>query len=273
MRSRSLNHVACRWGLLLALVLTSRGLHAQTHSSADVATASVESTAPEKVATDLQPEVSPPGAAVGTWEAVRRHIHKGGRVVGVLLVLSVVAVTFALERLFNLRARRVVPDGLGEKADALWKQGRFDDLRQLCKRDRSILADMILTIVDHRDIDIAHIQTFAHDLGGRELRLELRRAYPLAVIATLAPLLGLLGTVVGMIGAFETVAFAGSVGDPSLLADDISKALITTQDGLVVAIPSLALYHYFRSQTNYFSVLLEDQASELISRWFMQKKA
>lgn len=264
--------------VLLATVVCARPLPAQTSSPA--------STVPVPVTTALAGEESgltfmPPGAPDpalpadedGVLAAVARHIHKGGRIVVVLLGLSVLALTFAIERAINLRARRVVPVGLGEEADALWKQGRFGDLRALCKRDGSILADMILTIVEHRDVDITHIQTFAHDLGSRELRLELRRAYPLAVIATLAPLLGLLGTVVGMIGAFGTVATAGSMGDPGLLADDISKALITTQDGLVVAIPALALYHYFRSQTQYFSVLLEDQASELISRWFMQKKA
>lgn len=264
---------------LLPALLFARPSPAQTPLPTAAEPTGVVTDAAQESASGLT--FTPPGLRVpvapadpdGVLDAVARHIHKGGRIVGVLLGLSVVALTFAIERLLNLRSRRVVPDGLGEEADALWKQGRFADLRALCRRDRSILADMILTIVEHRDNDIAHIQTFAHDLGSRELRLELRRAYPLAVVATLAPLLGLLGTVVGMIGAFGTVAAAGALGDPGLLADDISKALITTQDGLVVAIPSLALYHYFRSQTQYFSVLLEDQASELISRWFMQKKA
>ncbi len=240
-------------------------------------------------ATNASPVNAPPERAVGISaplsvargaghqadlagaDALWEHIRKGGRIVVVLIAMSIAMLTFAIERAFNLRCRRIVPDGLAQRVDELWKEGKYDEIRELCARNRSILAHMIVSIVDHRDNDVMQVQTFAHDLGSRELRLELRRAYPLAVIATLSPLLGLLGTVVGMVGAFETVALAGTMGDAGLLADDISKALITTQDGLLVAIPALALYHYFRSKTNYFAVLLEEQASELVSRWLMKR--
>ena len=87
-------------------------------------------------------------------------------------------------------------------------------------------------------------------------------------MATVSPLLGLLGTVIGMIGAFDKVAAAGSLGDASLLGGDISKALITTGAGLTIAVPALVLYHYFKSRTNMFGLLLEEEASELISSWY-----
>ncbi|HBR95694.1 MAG TPA: biopolymer transporter ExbB, partial [Opitutae bacterium] len=103
---------------------------------------------------------------------------------------------------------------------------------------------------------------------SREMRLHLQRAYPLAVVATISPLLGLFGTVYGMIGAFESVALAGEMGDPSIMAADIAYALITTAIGLVIAVPALSAYHFFRIRTNMLALGLEGQLSHVISRWF-----
>jgi biopolymer transport protein ExbB len=95
--------------------------------------------------------------------------------------------------------------------------------------------------------------------------------YPLAAVAGLSPLLGLFGTVLGMIESFEMVAIAGSMGDPALLASGISKALVTTAFGLFVAIPTLFFYHLFKLRTNYLAKLLEEEASTLMSEWLMQE--
>ena len=100
------------------------------------------------------------------------------------------------------------------------------------------------------------------------MRVHLQRAYPLAVIATVSPLLGLFGTVYGMIGAFESVALAGKMGDPSIMAGDISFALITTALGLIIAVPALIAYHYFRVRTNIYGLTLEEQTNHLLIRWF-----
>ncbi len=90
-------------------------------------------------------------------------------------------------------------------------------------------------MVKHRDFSFNDIGTVAEDIVSREVRQEQQKAYPIAVIATLAPLLGLLGTVIGMINSFEAVALAGSMGDPSIMASDISFALVTTAMGLTPA--------------------------------------
>jgi biopolymer transport protein ExbB len=108
----------------------------------------------------------------------------------------------------------------------------------------------------------------AGDVASRDLRRHLQKAYPLAVVATVSPLLGLLGTVIGMIGAFDKVAAAGSLGDASVLGGDISKALITTGAGLTIAVPALVLYHYFKSRTNLYAIMLEEEVGELITEWY-----
>ena len=101
-----------------------------------------------------------------------------------------------------------------------------------------------------------------------ELRKHMQRAYPLAVVATIAPLAGLLGTVIGMIEAFYVVAESGTIGDASLLADGIYKALLTTAAGLTVALPALGFHHYFKNRTVLYGIALEEEINQLTSDWF-----
>ncbi|MCL1835761.1 MAG: MotA/TolQ/ExbB proton channel family protein [Oscillospiraceae bacterium] len=116
----------------------------------------------------------------------------------------------------------------------------------------------------------------AGDTASRSMRILLQKIYPLQVIAALSPLLGLLGTVVGMILAFEKVSGAGSLGNAAILADDISLALMTTMAGLCIAVPMLVCYHIFRSRIVRHSVLLESEVNRLMAKWFLapdRKKA
>jgi biopolymer transport protein ExbB len=184
-----------------------------------------------------------------------------------LMLLSVLGLAFILERVFCLRRNSIVPTGLAAQADRLWKTGDLAKLSQICQQSNSTLGRVIAAIVRHRQAGPSEVSTIAGDIASRELRRQQQKAYPIAVIATLAPLLGLLGTMIGMIGAFATVAAVGSMGDPSVLADDISKALLTTAWGLILAIPALAAYHFFKSRTNGLAMELEEQASTLISHW------
>jgi len=154
----------------------------------------------------------------------------------------------------------------------LWRQGKFPEIEALCRKSGSVLSRIIMQIVKRRNEGSERLHAIAGDIGAREMRLQLQKAYPLAIAATLAPLLGLLGTVSGMIDAFNTVATAGSVGNPALLADSISKAMIATGGGLIVAIPSLASYHYFKGHTMIYAVQLEETVTDLLCSWFPNSK-
>lgn len=111
---------------------------------------------------------------------------------------------------------------------------------------------------------------FAEDKAGRELRLENRKSAMLATVATLSPLLGLFGTVVGLLGAFTTVAAVGEMGDPAILADDISKALITTVAGLAISMPALFVYNLIKTRLNLYAVILEEEVSDLVHNLFIK---
>jgi biopolymer transport protein ExbB len=197
------------------------------------------------------------------------RLGQGGKTMIFLLALSIMAVSCAVERAFRLRRKSVVPPGLAREAMALWSENRFDEMQELCERRPSTLATVINAFVRHQHCSTLELSTLAGDLAGRDMRRHLQKAYPIAVAATLAPLLGLLGTVIGMIESFEVVAIAGSLGDASLLAGGISKALVTTATGLVIAVPALALYHLLKSRTNGLAMALEGEVHELLTTWFM----
>lgn len=225
-------------------------------------TASEAANDPAPVADSAAPADSAPA------NPLFEKLRGSGKTGMALFVISVVGFSFAFERLFNLRKSLITPDGLAARADTLWQSGDVDGVKKLAAEQPSALGRVIQSLADHKEASHADVSMIAGDLASREMRYHLLRAYPLAVVATISPLLGLFGTVYGMIGAFESVALAGEMGDPSIMAGDISYALITTALGLVIAVPALAVYHYFRIRTRLFSLKLEEQSGHLISRWF-----
>jgi biopolymer transport protein ExbB len=185
--------------------------------------------------------------------------------------LSVFGAAFVFERFARLRRKHLVPDGLADEARRLWREGKFAELEKLAESQPSTLARVISFIARNRQSPMVEVSEVCGDMVSRELAGHYQRAYPLGIVATLEPLLGLLGMILGMITTFETVAVAGSLGDASQLAGGISEALVTTGLGLAIAIPFLALYHIFKHRTANFGVLLEEQVTSLLTEWFMQK--
>jgi biopolymer transport protein ExbB len=201
---------------------------------------------------------------------LKTKFEAGGTTMWVILFLSVLGLAFLLERTFRLRRGAFAPAGMAEAVDRLWKEGDFEGVRQLClRRRRSTLAKVILFVLRKRKAPIDAVNEAIGDIAGRDLEMHRMLTYPMLAVATLSPLLGLFGTVLGMIESFETVAVAGSMGDPTLLASGISKALVTTAFGLFVAIPALFFYHIFRLRTRYLNRLLEQEASQLVSEWLL----
>lgn len=215
------------------------------------------------------PEKSGAEDEVTIGEAFLLKLKQGGLTMVFILLASIVAVGCAIERWAHQRRSSIAPTGLCAKADAMWRQGAFDELEQTAVKSRSTLGRMIAAIVRHRNVGAADVSTIAADIAARDLKRHLSRAYPLAVVATISPLLGLFGTVVGMIGAFDQIAAMGELANPAAFGGDIGKALITTGAGLAVAIPALALYHWFKSRVSLYSVELEEEISLLITEHFM----
>ena len=203
------------------------------------------------------------------WETLHDEWEKGGSTMWWLLALSIAALAFALERAVHLRRGRIVPKRLRATATELWKEGKMAEIRAACERDRSVLAEIIAYVVRHRKRPATEVSAGAGEVAVRLLRPHNRRIYPLLIIATLAPLLGLFGTVVGLMEAFENFRLLGETGDPSVFAGSISKALITTIVGLAIAMPTLSAYHFFKSRTGAYSDMLEVEVSNVIETWLL----
>lgn len=201
------------------------------------------------------------------------RLKQGGPAAIVQIALSVFGAGFIFERLARLRRKHLVPDGLADEARKLWREGRFAELEKLGESQPSTLGRVIAFIAHNRQAPMVEVSEVCGDMVSRELAAHYQRAYPLGIVATLEPLIGLLGMILGMITTFETVAVAGSLGDAAQLAGGISEALVTTGLGLAVAIPFLAFYHFFKHRTANFGVLLEEQVTSLLSEWLMQKQS
>ena len=261
--------------LLCLLILITLMLPSQTQ-----ATLSAE---PNAIAAAPPADPNDPNAVIAAEAEAEQEIETelqkwivklrdAGATIPVLLLLSIIGLSLILERFWALRRRNFAPRSLIDDVSAHWDTGNFDKVAKICRFRRCTYATVISFIVTHRKGAIQDISTTAGDIAARDLRRHLLRAYPLAVIATVAPLLGLLGTVSGMVGAFDTVAMMGELGDAGALGGDISKALVTTLVGLVVAIPSLFAYHFFKARTQFFGVIVEEELTTFITDKLMKKE-
>ena len=196
---------------------------------------------------------------------------EGGVTMVFLGLLSVLMIAFAVERLIVLRRNKFVPHKLTQDVKPLFLRGDYDAVIARCKKSNSTLSRVVRYMTDHRDAEPMLLAQSAGDLGARELADQEARNVPFAVIAALAPLLGLLGTMIGMIEAFKLVEVFGDEGGASMLAGSISKALITTAVGLILAIPAIALYHWFKHRLHQIAQTLESETDELFSAWFVRK--
>lgn len=249
----------CHWRLFLA---TALGLSLAVASSANAAEPAAKADANETIAHKSLRTMS--------WGD---KLKEAGPVGLVQLGMSAFGAIFIFERLFGLRRKHLVPPGLTARTRKLWQEGDFDALERLGETEPSTYARVISFIAQNRKSPMAEVSEIAGELVSRELAIHHQRAYPLGIVATLAPLLGLLGMIFGMITTFETVALAGALGDPTQLAQGISEALVTTGLGLAIAIPFLAFYHFFKYRTNGYGVLLEGEVTSLLTAWLMKREA
>lgn len=201
-----------------------------------------------------------------------RYITGGGVVGYVILGLSVVAVALGLAQLLHLRAAALAPSTLMEDVNSLAAQGQFGRaLERLKLADADCFAGRVLLAglkrASQGPLGPLEARSAMEDAGGEEsMQLEQRLDW-LAAIANIATLLGLLGTVQGMIGAFETVA-SSAVNDSGYyqrLAENISVALITTFQGLCVAIPCIALHTFLRTRLTRIVALVGDECDRVVA--------
>ena len=209
--------------------------------------------------------------ASGTIDWVA-EVANGGMTSIALIVVAFIGIVFFLERLLVVRAGNFLPGKLSKQLVTQARNSDFEGIQRASRQSKSALGEIANYIASHTHIPFEILSFGVTDMIGRTISRQHQRTYPLAVIATISPLLGLLGTIIGMIEAFQKVALMGDTGDASILADSIGKALITTALGLIIAIPALASYHFFKSRVNYYGIRLEEAADQLMAPWLHPEK-
>lgn len=190
-------------------------------------------------------------------------ILAGGWIMAPILLCSTLAVAIIIERFWTLRRGKVVPDGVGEMVES-WADRHELDLRHVNQlRTESALGRVLAAAISNRHRPRELIKEAVEDTGRHVIHELERFLNTLGTIAGIAPLLGLLGTVIGMIKVFSAIMLHG-VGNANELAGGISEALITTAAGLTVAIPSYFFYRYFRGMVAEYVISMEEQAISLI---------
>ncbi len=213
--------------------------------------------------TEQAQATTPAGEAVLHKEIKRLFIEGGAGFMGVILLCLIFGLAIAIERIIYLNLTTTNTEKLLEKIDKALKEEGVDAAKEICRNTRGPVASIFYQGLDraHEGIDMAEKSVVAY--GGVQMGLLEKNLSWISLFIALAPMLGFLGTVIGMIAAFDAIEQAGTVS-ATIVAGGIKVALITTVFGLVVAIILQVFYNYLLSKIDSLSNQMEDSSISLI---------
>ena len=197
---------------------------------------------------------------------VFEFLARGGVIMIPIALGSVIALTIFLERIWSLQESRILPSSLLDRVLDLVRGGESKMAREECLKSNTPLGRLLLTGLDAKRMTRAEIKSVLEEAGRREVTRMERFIEAMGTTASVEPLLGLLGTVIGMIQVFQKVVVTSREGavDPGLLANGIWQALITTAAGLSVAIVAFIGYRYLLARSNRYAIEMEEGALKLV---------
>lgn len=187
-----------------------------------------------------------PPKGVSFWDTI-----KAGGIIGLVIILmSVASVALTIEHLMSIRKERLIPVRLAREVEIHIGEKHYEEARQACQRDGSLLGRILDAGLNRigSTFGFFDMQSAMQEVSEREISKLYRKLEYLSFIAATAPLLGLLGTVTGMIASFNVIAITEGAAKPSQLASGISEALVTTCMGLIVAIITMFFVSLFRNR-------------------------
>lgn len=196
-------------------------------------------------------------------DTVLELVKAGGWLMLPIILCSIIAVAIIAERLWSLRLRRVLPKHLVAQVWRWEKIHQLDDEHMRELQASSPLGSILAAGIVNRHQNRAVMKESIEDTGRHVVHELERYLNTLGTIAAITPLLGLLGTVIGMIKVFSAITTQG-VGNPGALAGGISEALLTTAAGMSVAIPTLMFYRYFRGRVRMLVLRMEQEAMLMV---------
>lgn len=190
---------------------------------------------------------------------------KGGPVMWPLFACAIFSVAVMIERFISIGNAAKNNEGLTEKVRELLGQGRVAEAQKLCEDTPGPIPALLANGIRNRDLDSDSIERAMEELALRETPLLYRRLGILDTIITVAPLLGLLGTVTGMIRSFHVVGSAAGLNNPNAITGGVAEALIATATGLAIAIVTLVGYNYLTEKVKEIIADMEVRATQLMN--------
>ncbi|MDH3532560.1 MAG: MotA/TolQ/ExbB proton channel family protein [Gammaproteobacteria bacterium] len=190
-------------------------------------------------------------------------VKSGGYLMAPIIICAIIAMGIVLERFWTLRQKRVIPEDLTSQVWSWVKNDQLDQKQIQTLYQGSPLGQILAAGLINRSRERAVLKDSIEDTGRHVVHELERYVETLGTVAAVTPLLGLLGTVIGMVKVFTAITTHG-VGNPTVLAGGIAEALITTAAGLTVAIPALIAYRYYRTRVDKLVVDMEKEAIKLV---------
>jgi len=190
-------------------------------------------------------------------------ILKGGVAMYPIILCSIVVLAVVLERLWVLRRNRVIPEEFIQSLENLISQKKISEAIFLCQGNHSSIARVIFAGLKNVGKGLWLVKESIEERGAREAVILEKRVAILSTIATLGPLLGLFGTVSGVIKSFNAISIHGS-NDPMLLAGGIAEALVATASGLAVAIPALICHRFLKDKAGALIFDMEEYSIKIV---------
>lgn len=200
-------------------------------------------------------------------------IQKGGIVMALIIVLSIIAAVIVIERLLYFRSRRADEQKLLRRITSALDKGHYEEALAICEAYPSPLSSLMQVGINYRNTSQAELREVILDAANMEIPKEERFLSALGTIAHIAPLLGLLGTVTGNIRAFGVLGNLEAITNAAMLSKGISEALLTTAAGIIVSIPAIIFYNFLVSKVNHRMIRLEHRVSELVAMLVAAEKA
>ena len=190
-------------------------------------------------------------------------VKAGGWLMVPIILCAIIAMGIMLERFWTLQQKRVIPEDLTSKVWGWVKKDQLDQGQIQILHQGSALGQILAAGLINRDYERAIMKDSIEETGRHVVHEMQRYLDTLGTVAAISPLLGLLGTVIGMVKVFAAITTHG-VGNPTVLAGGIAEALITTAAGLTVAIPALIGYRFYSSRVDTLVVDMEKEAIKLV---------
>ena len=193
------------------------------------------------------------------------ELQKGGIVMIPLLLGSILTLAIVIERAISLRAKKIIIPEIVTAVDRIKCPEDVRVAESICETHPGTFANVMLPALRNKDLNREELKEFIIDQGRQEVRTLERGLVGLETIAGVAPLLGLMGTVIGMIKVFNVISQEG-LGQANVLSQGISEALITTVTGLAIGIPALIAYNFFTSRAEGLVMDIEKYTASLLHR-------